>query len=282
MALTSGRSPAMDKGDFQHLAAALIDIAHRAGQAMLRFYRNDVTVHYKEDSSPVTEADHVAEAIILAGLAGAAPDIPVIAEESAASGVIPQVQSRFFLVDPLDGTKEFLKANGEFTINIALVEDGIPRFGLIYAPALSRLFFTRTRDDAVEARLDADQPPLAGELMLKPLKTRTPNQADLTALISRSHQNQATAGLLAKLGVRKTASIGSSLKFCALAAGEADLYPRLGATCEWDTAAGHAILNAAGGCVIAEGGAPLAYGKTAADFRNPGFIAWGRPPPPAD
>jgi 3'(2'), 5'-bisphosphate nucleotidase len=265
--------------DFRDLAEVLVDTARRAGDAILRRYDGNVEVEYKADNSPVTAADRAAEDIILADLARQAPDLPVIAEEKAAAGDLPVGGGRFFLVDPLDGTKEFIKRNGEFTVNIALVEDGTPRFGVIYAPALGRLFFTISETEAVETRLAAsDKTPRLNTLPLKPLRVREPGPERLVAVASRSHINEATEAFLARHKIVETRSSGSSLKFCLVAAGEADVYPRLSPTNEWDTAAGHAILRAAGGTVLTAEGGPLLYGKFANKYVNPGFVAWGKPP----
>jgi 3'(2'), 5'-bisphosphate nucleotidase len=272
-------TPAHNADDAISLAASLIHTAHRAGKAALRYYNENIEVEYKADQSPVTAADKAAEDIILADLRALAPDVPVIAEEQAAAGVLPSTGRRFFLVDPLDGTKEFIKRNGEFTVNIALVVDELPRMGVIYAPALGDLYFTLSETEAFAAFLDAAAPAEAARLdalKRKPMHAREPRPGCLAAVASRSHGNEATEAFLARHGITQTASSGSSLKFCKVAAGEADVYPRFGPTNEWDTAAGHAILRAAGGEVCTEDGAPLRYGKSERRYGNPSFIAWGR------
>jgi 3'(2'), 5'-bisphosphate nucleotidase len=278
-AITERRSMKNLIDDRGALAAALAVTAHRAGQAIMRIYASDFAVAYKDDMSPVTAADEAAEAIILADLARLAPGIPVIAEETASKGNAPAAGERFFLVDPLDGTKEFLKKNGEFTVNIALVENRAPVFGLIYAPALAKFYLTTAKDEAFAADLPVDDAaPSLDAMALRPLRARAADPADIVCVASRSHLNEATAGFMRENGVTRTANIGSSLKFCLVAAGEADVYPRLAPTMEWDTAAGHAIVLAAGGTVAAEDGGPLLYGKNDADFLNPGFVVWGRRP----
>lgn len=239
-------------------------LAREAGAVIMAIYATDFAVRGKSDASPVTEADEAAERVILRGLAALAPDIPVVAEEEVAAGRVPQVGRRFWLVDPLDGTKEFISRNGEFTVNIALVEDGQPVLGAVFAPALGRLFLGRVGVGAwVE---DA-----AGR---RAIACRRPPEAGLTVVASRSHGDaEALAGFLAGRRVADQRNAGSSLKLCLVAAGEADVYPRLGRTMEWDIAAGHAVLAAAGGRVETLAGAPLAYGKPG--FDNPHFAAWG-------
>ena len=250
------------------LLESITNIARRAGEVILRVYATDFAVRGKDDASPVTQADEQAEASILEALAILAPDIPVVAEESVAAGRVPELASlagRFWLVDPLDGTKEFISRNGEFTVNIALIERGEPLLGVVLAPALGRLFGgCRGSGAFVE---DA-----AGR---RTIACRAVREAGLTVVASRSHGDAAV--LDAFLAGRKVASLanaGSSLKLCLVAAGEADLYPRLGRTMEWDIAAGHAVLAAAGGSVRRiDTGEPLRYGK--AGFDNPHFVASG-------
>jgi 3'(2'), 5'-bisphosphate nucleotidase len=224
-------------------------------------------VSHKADESPVTAADQAAEAIILERLARAAPGVPVVAEEAAAAGATPQVAAQFFLVDPLDGTKEFIAGRDEFTVNIALIAQGAPVLGVVGAPALGRLFAGDvSRFQAFEIRGGRDASPLA-------LRARPRPPGGPVAVASRSHGSPETEAWLAAAGVAARVSIGSSLKFCLLAAGEADVYPRFGPTMEWDTAAGHAVVAAAGGEVCETDGRPLRYGKPG--FRNPSFIASG-------
>ena len=234
------------------------------------------SVTIKGDMSPVTRADHDSEAIILAALARLAPEIPVISEESCGAAIGP-LPGRFFLVDPLDGTKEFIKKLRDFTVNIALIDNGRPRFGLVYAPARALLAVTTAVGEAVEVEL----PPSASgaelsRLPQKKLRARAPGEAGLTALVSASHLDPDTEAFLAKLKIGERLGVGSSIKFIAIAKGEADVYPRFAPTMEWDTAAGQAVLEAAGGRVVDINGAPLCYGKVEQGLRNPSFIAWGR------
>ncbi|MGQ9368967.1 3'(2'),5'-bisphosphate nucleotidase CysQ [Azospirillum sp. ST 5-10] len=242
-------------------------IAHEAGQVILRFYNDGTTVTTKGDGSPVTNADHAAEAVILPALHHLTPDIPVVAEEEVAAGRVPDVSGgRFWLVDPLDGTKEFINRNGEFTVNIALIDRGVPVLGVVYAPAVGDLYAAAGAGTAilwVEGR---------GE---HAIAVRRHPPEGLTVVASRSHGDaDETDRFLAGFSVKERISCGSSLKFCALACGKADLYPRFGPTCEWDTAAGHAVLLAAGGRVcVADGSDALRYGKRA-DFKNPSFVAY--------
>ena len=250
------------------LVEALVELAHRAGEEILDVYAADAASTQKIDGSPVTEADTRAERVILAGLADIAPETPVVAEEQAAAGTIPDVAGgSFWLVDPLDGTKEFLSHNGEFTVNIALVEHGVPSLGIVHLPALGSTYIG-TRDGAV--RRDAD-----GEHQLQ---VRAVPSDGYDVLTSRSHSDQATEDFLAAITVRERISAGSSLKLCRVAEGAADLYPRMGRTMEWDIAAGHAVVLAAGGVVCRLDGEPLTYGKPG--FDNPAFVAYGSARPP--
>jgi 3'(2'), 5'-bisphosphate nucleotidase len=258
------------------LGEALTAIAYEAGAAIMAVYATDFDVDRKDDASPVTEADGRAEAIILERLAALAPAIPVIAEESAAAGSIPEVGERFFLVDPLDGTKEFIRRNGEFTVNIALIEHGTPIAGVVYAPALGLMALADGTGQARETILGDGETPATANW--KPVSTRAVPPGGPVAVASRSHRDEKTDAYLKEHGVTETRSAGSSLKFCLVARGEADVYPRLGRTMEWDTAAGHAVLRAAGGCVLTLDGAPLSYAKRERGYDNPFFVAWGRPP----
>ena len=253
---------------------AFTRIALDAGALILSIYARDFTVETKPDSSPLTEADTAAEALILERLAAIFPDIPVIAEESVANGVVPAFAERFILVDPLDGSKEFIARNGEFTVNIALIYDGVPVVGVVYAPALGRIWWGSAASGAFAARVKDHR--LADPV---PVAVRTAPQAGLTLVGSRSHGSGAGDPRLDGLAVADFACVGSSLKFCRLAEGAADLYPRFGRTMEWDTAAGDAILRAAGGRVVDMAGAPLRYGKRNqphdCDFANTQFWAFG-------
>ena len=249
----------------------MIAAAIEAGKAAHDIYRGEFQVLRKADQTPVTAADHAAEAIILRRLAAAAPGIPVVAEEEVAAGRIPIVGDEFFLVDPLDGTKEFIQKRGDFTVNIALIRQGSPVCGVVYAPARASLF---AGDVAAKHAFRADQDPDFSQTNARyDIHVRPVPAAGLTVVASRSHSTPQTDEYLATYTVADRISVGSSLKFCMVAAAQADLYPRLGPTMEWDTAAGHAVLVAAGGQVLAPGGAPLRYGKP--DFRNSNFIATG-------
>jgi 3'(2'), 5'-bisphosphate nucleotidase len=253
------------------LIEALLGAAVAAGRAALEIYRTGFAVSEKADRSPVTAADHASESIVLEHLARLAPGVPVIAEEAVAAGSIPKVGEEFFLVDPLDGTKEFIHRNGEFTVNIARVRGGRPVLGVVYAPVGGVLYAGNVATaQAFRCSWRADAPRRGPR---EPLHVRPVPAHGLTAVVSRSHSTPETDAYLRHYRVSERVSIGSSLKFCLLAAGEADLYPRLGPTMEWDTAAGHAVLAAAGGKVLAPGGEPLAYGKPG--FRNSFFIASG-------
>jgi 3'(2'), 5'-bisphosphate nucleotidase len=251
--------------DLHRLLPPLRALVRQAAAAILAVYRGDFGVTVKQDASPVTAADLAAERIILAGLGLLAPDIPAVSEEATASGRQVDVGAgRFWLVDPLDGTKEFVKRNGEFTINIALVEDGTPVLGVLYAPVADRLFAALPGEATVE---EGGRPP-------RRIACRQPPPGGLTVLSSRSHRNPAAFDAFVRpYAVAVVHRLGSSLKFGLIATGEADLYPRFGRTMEWDTAAGHAILRAAGGCLTSLDGAPLTYGKSG--FANPPFVAWG-------
>jgi 3'(2'), 5'-bisphosphate nucleotidase len=252
---------------------ALADLALAAGREIMTIYASPVIARQKNDLTPVTEADEAAEKIILSGLKLLDPAIPVISEEAAAAGVIPEVAGRFYLVDPLDGTKEFLSRNGEFTVNIALIDKAMPVAGIVLAPALGRIFCGETGSGAFEARIEAETDVAA--LGWQALEARKASAAGPIVVASRSHRDERTEAYLKCLKVQKIVSAGSSLKFCLLASGEADLYPRFGRTMEWDTAAGHAVLSAAGGHVEVETGEPLTYGKASRGYDNPAFIARG-------
>ena len=257
-------------GDHAAIETVIRDLALEAGQVIMQVYDGpDFETELKADQSPVTKADLAADRLIAAGLARAFPEIPAVTEEGAASHA--QVgHDRFFLVDPLDGTKEFLQRRGEFTVNIALIEDGQPTMGVVYAPAVGRLFRTLATGGAVE-----EPAPTGGGAMpraARPLAVSQPDNQSLVVIASKSHRDQATDDYIARYNVARFTSAGSSLKFCLLAAGESDFYPRLGRTMEWDTAAGHAVLAAAGGLVLRfDDHAPLGYGKPG--FENPFFLA---------
>jgi len=259
------------------LMNALIALSIEAGAAVNAIYETDFSVETKDDGSPVTKADEACETIILAGLEKFAPQTPVLAEESASAGNIDeigqQLGSRFFLVDPLDGTKEFVKKTGEFTVNIALVENGRPVLGVVYAPALARIYAGIVGKGAYASDV------VAAKVDLEPITARRRPADGWIAVASRSHRSAETDALLETMPVADFVAAGSSLKFCLVAEGKADVYPRLGRTMEWDTGAGQAVLEAAGGSVLAlPEKTPLAYGKAARGFDNPHFICYGAEP----
>lgn len=255
--------------DHDRLVTVIRRLALEAGDRIMDIYEGpDFDVRAKGDASPVTAADEAADALISAGLRAAFPDIPLITEEQAASHDLRA--GTFLIVDPLDGTKEFVQRRGDFTVNIAYVEDGVPLRGVVYAPAKGRLFYTRADGRAVEetGALAKDAP---GETRV--IGVSTPDNGALMVVASKSHRDQATDDYIARYAVRDMTSAGSSLKFCLVATGEADLYPRLGRTMEWDTAAGDAVLRGAGGHVVRfDDLQPLGYGKPGWD--NPFFIAY--------
>ena len=249
----------------------LLKLAQAAGREIMQVYASDFAIATKADLSPVTEADAMAEKVILAGLARHWPLIPVLAEESASAGIVPKLGHEFFLVDPLDGTKEFLSRNGEFTVNIARVENAKPVAGVVYAPATGTYYWGDQKQGAASCKLSPDQS--LTDAPWQSISVRTQPTDGLTVVASRSHMDAATAEFLASRNVKSLSSAGSSLKFCLIAAGQADLYPRFGRTMEWDTAAGQAVLEAAGGKVCNLDGTPLTYGKVERGFDNPAFIA---------
>ena len=242
----------------------LVRIAQAAGIVVMRHYEAGCDTRVKADRSPVTDADEEAETLILAELALAFPNVPVVAEEEAAAGRVAKVGSRFFLVDPVDGTKEFIKRGGEFTVNIGEIVDGVPVSGVVFAPAIGRLFVGAAGEGAFE---------ISGGVT-RTIAARVPAADGLVAVSSKSHPDAKTDELLKSLTIKGQTNAGSSLKFCLVAAGEADIYPRAGHTMEWDTAAGDAVLRAAGGRMTDWDGAPFVYGK--AGFHNTAFIARGK------
>jgi len=253
------------------LIKLIVDAALEAGREIEAIYGAGCATEWKEDGSPVTDADRRAEQIILGRLRAAHPEIPVLAEEEACEGCIPEIGTRFFCVDPLDGTRGFVDRNGEFTVNIALVEGGRPIAGVVYAPDARLLYYGASGEGAFRVREGGSA---------EPIRARPRPAQGLTAIGSRNHAAPGTEERNRRLGVSEYLPSGSSLKFCMLAEGSADVYPRYGPTMEWDTAAGQAVLEAAGGRVIALDGddeaGPLTYGKVERGFANPHFIAWGR------
>ncbi len=244
-------------------------LALEAGDKIMEIYgQDDFDVKSKSDNSPVTAADEAADALISAGLRAAFPDVMLVTEEQAATH--STTGDTFLIVDPLDGTKEFVHRRGDFTVNIALVEGGVPTRGVVYAPAKGRMFFTRADGQSVEetGALDRDA---VGDVT--PMHVADSDNTALMVVASKSHRDQATDDYINKYSVQDMKSAGSSLKFCLVATGEADIYPRVGRTMEWDTAAGHAVLTGAGGKVVRfDDHSPLQYGKEG--YANPFFIAY--------
>ncbi len=255
--------------DFDHLTQVIRRLALQAGDKIMEVYQSpDFDVRAKSDDSPVTAADEAADAIISAGLRAAFPDVPLVTEEQASTHT--QSVSTFLIVDPLDGTKEFIKRRGDFTVNIAYVVDGKPVRGVVYAPAKERLFYTNAEGQTVEETGPFDKEAAGRQTALA---VSSPDNAALLVVASKSHRDQATDDYINKYNTADMKSAGSSLKFCLVATGEADIYPRLGRTMEWDTAAGHAVLAGAGGQVVRfDDHSPLQYGKPG--FENPFFIAY--------
>ena len=254
--------------DYEQLVTVMRRLSIEAGDKIMEIYgADDFEVKTKSDESPVTIADEAADKIISDGLRAAFPDVMLVTEEQSATHSASG--DTFLIVDPLDGTKEFINRRGDFTVNIALVEGGVPTRGVVYAPARSRMFFTLADGSAVEETGDFPKDSMGP---VQPISVSTPDNAALMVVASKSHRDQATDDYIGKYAVKDMKSAGSSLKFCLVATGEADIYPRVGRTMEWDTAAGHAVLTGAGGAVVRfDDLTPLTYGK--ADFANPFFIA---------
>ncbi|MBL4808393.1 MAG: 3'(2'),5'-bisphosphate nucleotidase CysQ [Rhodobacteraceae bacterium] len=255
--------------DFEKLTIVMRKLALEAGDKIMEIYAlPDFDVRSKSDDSPVTAADEAADEIISAGLRAAFPDVALVTEEQADSH--SQNVSTFLIVDPLDGTKEFVLRRGDFTVNIAYVKDGVPLRGVVYAPAKDRLFYTDATGKSVE-ETGSFAKDTAGPTA--PISVTNPDNSALMVVASKSHRDQATDDYIAKYAVKDMKSAGSSLKFCLIAAGEADLYPRVGRTMEWDTAAADAVLRGAGGRVVRyDDHTDLVYGKPG--FANPFFIAY--------
>jgi 3'(2'), 5'-bisphosphate nucleotidase len=261
----------LDRCTRDEIALFLAEAALAAGPAVMEEYERGGDARSKADGSPVTLADQRAEAIICGFLARIVPFTPVIAEESTAAGTPVSAVERYLLVDPLDGTREFLARNGEFTINVALIAGGAPIAGAVYAPAIGRLWVGGDQAFVCETQPGAGLP---DEGMRRRIATRRA-PSSLVALASRSHRDAETESFLKALPISEARSAGSSLKFCVVAEGLGDVYPRFGPTMEWDTAAAHAVLRAAGGVVLDAAGGPLNYGKFDRGLRNGSFIAWG-------
>ena len=254
----------------KNILSELIKISYEAGILIMDIYNHDFKVNHKNDNSPVTIADKKAEQFILEKLNELFPGIPVISEEAYSNNFLPNYDNEFFLVDPLDGTKEFVKKNDEFTVNIAYVEDGITQIGFINVPAKNKIFFNDEKNSYLintkyKNQLSFDN--------AKQIKVNLEKEKKLIATISRSHKSKETENYLKDYDIEKINYIGSSYKFCLISSGEADIYPRMSTTCEWDTAAGHAILKKAGGNVTLLNGEELRYGFKENSFKNPYFVA---------
>jgi 3'(2'), 5'-bisphosphate nucleotidase len=269
----------MQATDMKALAEGLLSVALAAARLQMTYFATGVAAETKPDRSPVTIADRQSEEIILEGLARVAPGIPVVAEEATAAGQVPARGDTFFLVDPLDGTKPYIRGSPQFTINIALVTKRQPVFGLVYAPAIPDFYVTVGPSETLAGRIAPSSPlQRLADCELQPVRTQVPDPNALRALTSQSHANRATQRFLDQYSVIEARAVSSSLKFGLMARGEADIYPRTGETSEWDTAAGHAVLAAAGGSVTTLQGEPLLYDKPG--FINADFVAWGRMPLP--
>ncbi|MEH6520513.1 3'(2'),5'-bisphosphate nucleotidase CysQ [Sulfitobacter sp.] len=255
--------------DYEKLTWVMRKLALEAGDKIMEIYgQDDFDVKSKSDDSPVTAADEAADKIISDGLRAEFPDVLLVTEEQSATH--STTGDTFLIVDPLDGTKEFIHRRGDFTVNIALVEGGVPTRGVVYAPAKDRMFFTGVDGRSVEETGDLDKETVGP---MKTISVSNPDNSALMVVASKSHRDQATDDYIGKYAVKDMKSAGSSLKFCLIATGEADIYPRVGRTMEWDTAAGHAVLKGAGGDVIRfDDHSPLTYGKD--DYANPFFIAY--------
>jgi 3'(2'), 5'-bisphosphate nucleotidase len=254
----------------------LTSIVSAAAAAIIAACAGSLDTRTKADLTPVTAADHAAEAVILEGLARLLPDTCVVSEEAVGRALPDRIPDRFVLVDPLDGTRELVAGRDEFTINLAIVDGGRPRLGIVAAPAQGLLWRGIEGSGAERLRLSPGAPANAAQGH-SIIRTRPAPRAGLVAAVSRSHLDPQTEALLARLPIAARHACGSALKFCQIAEGSADVYPRLSPTCEWDVAAGHAVLAAAGGVVTTPEGAPLSYGRIAENFRVPAFVAWGDP-----
>ncbi|MGQ4274831.1 3'(2'),5'-bisphosphate nucleotidase CysQ [Terrihabitans sp. B22-R8] len=265
--------------DLRTLAIDLSALAAQAGRLILDVARTELTIAEKGDFSPVTNADIRAEAHLLEGLARLLPGIPVLAEESASRAEIPDIGDTFLVVDPLDGTREFLAGRPEYTVNIGLVSGGRPVLGVLHAPALARIYWGAEGTGAARADDVPMDVPIHAPVVCRyvPIRTRTADDAPV-ALTSRGHNDATTEAFLDRLGIAERVRIGSAIKFAMLAEGAADIYPRFGPTMEWDLAAGHALIAAAGGAVLTPEGDAIRYGKVETGFRNGPFVAWGYPP----
>jgi 3'(2'), 5'-bisphosphate nucleotidase len=257
----------------ERLVDTLTTIVSAAAAAILRARTRTLQARDKADQSPVTSADHAAEDVILEGLARALPGVTVVSEEAVAREPPSDLSAEFVLVDPLDGTRELIAGRDEFTVNLALVANGRPRLGIIAAPAQALLW--RGIVDHGAERLELPPGAAASKARKHAIRARPRPASGMIAAVSRSHLDPQTETFLAGLAIGERLCCGSAIKFCQVAEGRADVYPRLSTTCEWDVAAGHAILVAAGGTVATPEGLPLQYGRRSANFRVPAFVAWG-------
>lgn len=253
----------MNSTNYNEYLVSACEISRSAGHIIMHYFSNGYSKNKKSDDSPITEADIAANKYIIEKLTAIAPHIPIIAEEDETMG--SNEHKRFFLVDPLDGTRSFVRGEPEFTVNIGLIENNQPVFGVIYCPPQDILYFGMVGENAYK-QIGSDKPQI--------IKTRNAPNDGLTVVRSRSHPSKSTNDYLETLQIKELISGSSSVKFCMVAEGSADIYPRFGRTMEWDTAAGHAILNAAGGSVKTTDGNPFLYGKKG--FENPAFIAFGK------
>jgi 3'(2'), 5'-bisphosphate nucleotidase len=257
----------------------LTTIVSTAAAAILAARAGSLDTRTKADLSPVTAADHAAEAVILEGLARLLPGVCVVSEEAAGRAPPDSISGSFILVDPLDGTRELIAGRDEFTVNVAIVDGGRPRLGIVAAPAQGLLWRGIEGRGAERLRLSPGAPASTARER-STIRTRPSPHAALVAVVSRSHLDPHTQAFLARLPIADRRACGSAVKFCQIAEGAADVYPRLSTTCEWDVAAGHAVLAAAGGLVTTPEGVPLTYGRMFENFRVPAFIAWGDPSAP--
>jgi 3'(2'), 5'-bisphosphate nucleotidase len=264
----------------RRLLDELTTIVSSAAAAILAVRARSLDVRTKADLSPVTAADHAAEAVILEGLGRVLPGVAVVSEEAAGEAPPASLPGTFVLVDPLDGTRELLAGRDEFTVNVAVVSGGRPRLGIVAAPAQGVLWRGSEGQGAERLHLSPGAPASAARERTA-IRSRVLPRDGLVAVVSRSHLDPQTEAFLARLPVARRLASGSAVKFCQLAEGAADVYPRLSMTCEWDVAAGHAVLSAAGGTVVAPEGGALSYGHIARRFRVPAFVAWGDPAAPA-
>jgi 3'(2'), 5'-bisphosphate nucleotidase len=258
------------------LCRGLLPAMVRAARLEVEYFRGDIAVEKKADASPVTIADQEAENVILEALDEIAPGVPVIAEEQFSAGIRPEVDGNLFLVDALDGTRAFVKGQVDFTINVALIVDRVPVFGMILLPANGEFYVTPAADRAARTVLSFDGETSFDDLALNDISTREPDPTALVVSLSNSHPSKELEKQLANKPISGRVEAGSSLKFCRVAEGLADFYPRLGSISEWDIAAGHAIVRAAGGEVTRLDGSAMHYGNTAKNYRTPPFVAWGR------